>query len=97
MYVGGLSRVSAFLLKYNNAGCKTCCIRSTVCYEEKITKRYISLTQQSLKNEETLEIGGVSRKLTDSKHIELIPSKYGKFNVTSLCNSMRIYNDFLLF
>lgn len=75
MYVGGLSRVSAYLSRYN-AGYKTC-IPSHVCYVEKISKRYISLTQQLLKNEETLEIGGVTRKLTESKHIEFIPSKYG--------------------
>ena len=75
MYVGGLSRVSAYLSRYN-AGYKTC-IPSRVCYVEKISKRYISLTQQLLKNEETLEIGGVTRKLTESKHIEFIPSKYG--------------------
>ncbi len=75
MYFRGLSRVSAYLSRYN-AGHSS--IRSKMCYEEKISKRYISLTQQSLKNEETLVIGGVSRKLTESKHVELIPSKYGK-------------------
>jgi hypothetical protein len=34
-----------------------------------------------MKNEETLKIGGISRKLTNSKHVELIPSKYGKVEI----------------
>jgi hypothetical protein len=77
MYIRGLSRVSTHLSRYN-AGHSS--IRSKVCYE-KISKRYISLTQQSFKNEEKLVIGGVSRKLTESKYVELIPSKYGKLSI----------------
>lgn len=77
MYIKGLSSVCSYLPKYNSY--KTCSsIRSNVCYREKISKRYISLTTQSLRNEETLEIGGVTRKLTKSERVELVPTRYGK-------------------
>ncbi|KZS03496.1 Protein C12.2 [Daphnia magna] len=75
MYIKGLSSVCSYLPKYNSF--KTCSsIRSNVCYREKISKRYISLTTQSLRNEETLEIGGVTRKLTKSERVELVPTRY---------------------
>uniref|UniRef100_A0A0P6CK90 von Willebrand factor A domain-containing protein 8 n=1 Tax=Daphnia magna TaxID=35525 RepID=A0A0P6CK90_9CRUS len=75
MYIKGLSSVCSYLPKYNSY--KTCSsIRSNVCYREKISKRYISLTTQSLRNEETLEIGGVTRKLTKSERVELVPTRY---------------------
>ncbi|KAI9565843.1 hypothetical protein GHT06_009640 [Daphnia sinensis] len=78
MYIKVLSSVCSYLPKYSSY--KTCSsIRSNVCCREKISKRYISLTTQLLKNDETLEIGGVSRKLTKSEHPELVPTRYDAY------------------
>lgn len=41
------------------------------------SKRYISLTNLSFKNEETVEIGGVMKTLSESLNKELIPTKFG--------------------
>jgi hypothetical protein len=41
------------------------------------SKRYLSLSQCLRKDEETVIIGGVSKKLTAVSKPELVPTKYG--------------------
>lgn len=43
----------------------------------KTAKRYISLSRHLRVSDETIEIGGVSKKLRKAKDEELVPTKYG--------------------
>ena len=44
------------------------------------SKRYLSLSQCLKKEEETVIIGGVSKKLTGGSKPELVPTKYGIYH-----------------
>ena len=46
--------------------------------------RYVSLSQCLKKDDETVIIGGVSKKLTGSSKPELVPTKFGIY-ITNLC------------
>jgi len=45
------------------------------------SKCYISFTQHLCSNNDTVEIGGVSKQLKEAKNKELIPTKYGINNL----------------
>ena len=80
MYIRRLQGACTFVTTArHNFSLNTCySIRGKPCLQREISKRYISLTNFSLKKEEILDIGGVSKILTESQNFELIPLKYGK-------------------
>ncbi len=84
MYMRGLQIACTFghnlhAARYNLRFNACCSVRGKLCYDQReVSKRYVSLTNLSLKKEEILEIGGVFKTLTESQNCELIPVRYGK-------------------